>query len=68
MQHTLRNIFCDGIIKQISSLDIENIHLLKQNFFLCDLYGLFLLGTFFRWLFLLGTLFLIRTGESVLKM
>jgi hypothetical protein len=67
MYHQRMNISCDGRTKKFYRLEINNIHLLRINYFLCILHRLFLLGTFFGLLFVLGTLFLIRTGERLLR-
>ena len=68
MYHQSRNISCDEGTKKFFNLDIKKLIYLKRIFFLCILHRLFLLGTFFRWLFVLGTVFLIRTGDEFLKM
>ena len=65
--HQWMNISCDGRTKKFYSLEIDNVHLLRIVYFLCILHRLFLLGTFFGLLFVLGTLFLIRTGERLLR-
>ena len=67
MYHQRMNISCDGRTKKFYRLEMDNVHLLRTVYFLCILHRLFLLGTFFRLLFVLGTLFLIRTGGRVLR-
>ena len=46
----------------------KKVRLLKKIFFLCILYEMFLLGTFFGLLFLLGTVYLIRTNSIIRKL
>ena len=65
MQNELRNIFGSGRKKKFLCWNIKKSHLLKKFFFLCILHGLLLLGTFFSWLLLLGTVPLIATGRSL---
>jgi hypothetical protein len=67
MYHQRMNISSDGRTKEFYRLQIDNVHLLRIIYFLCILHRLFLLGTFFGLLFVLGTLFLIRTGERLLR-
>jgi len=67
MYHQRMNISCDGRTKKFYRLEMDNVHLLRTVYFLCILHRLFLLGTFFSLLFVLGTLFLIRTGERLLR-
>ncbi len=48
--------------KEIFWFRHKKVHLLKIFYFLCILNRLFLLGTFFRWLFVLGTRVVRVTG------
>ena len=66
--HQWMNISCDGRTKKFYSLEIDNVHLLRIVYFLCILHRLFLLGTFSCLLFVLGTVFLIRTNSIDCKL
>ena len=68
MHHQWRNISCDGRTKKFYRLEIDNVHLLRIVYFLCILHRLFLLGTFSCLLFVLGTVFLIRTNSITRKL
>jgi len=57
----MKNIFCSKNVSKFSSFDMKKYHLLNFLSFLRKIYGVFVFGTFFGLLFLLGTWLKIRT-------